>query len=169
MPPAWLQQTRPGGTILTDLRGGFAGNLALFTVDADKSAHSRFLAETVRFIPLRSPEQPFQLLPELSARAVSTPGEHRTTSLDPSMLRDHTFAFFAVSAAIAAVPTVALAPIQEMVLGTSLASSSRQHGGAWLLKLVQLSLPGSRLSAGRLNPRGFAGHLRVLRRVGEIT
>jgi hypothetical protein len=81
--------------ILTDLRGAFAGNLALFTVDADKSAHGRFLAETVRFMPLRSPEQPFQLLPELSARAVSTPGEHRTTSLDPSMLRDRTFAFFA--------------------------------------------------------------------------
>jgi len=95
VPPAWLDQTRPGGTILTDLRGDFAGNLALFTVDADKSAHGRFLPETVRFMPLRSAEQPFQQLPELSARAVSEPGEHRKTSLDPAALRERPFAFLA--------------------------------------------------------------------------
>jgi protein-L-isoaspartate O-methyltransferase len=95
VPPAWLGQTLPGGTILTDLRGDFAGNLALFTVNADMSAHGRFLAETVRFMPLRSTEQPFQLLPELSAKAVSAPGEHRTTNLDPTTLRDRPFAFLA--------------------------------------------------------------------------
>ncbi|MGH3938652.1 MAG: methyltransferase domain-containing protein [Pseudonocardiaceae bacterium] len=95
VPPAWLDQTRPGGTILTDLRGDFAGNLALFTMNADKSAHGRFLPETVRFMPLRSTEQPFQQLPELSARAVSEPGEHQTTSLDPAALRERPFAFLA--------------------------------------------------------------------------
>jgi len=95
VPPAWLNQTRPGGTILTDLRGDFAGNLTLFTVDADKSAHGRFLPETVRFMPLRSAEQPFQELPELSARAVSEPGELRTTDLDPAVLRERTFGFLA--------------------------------------------------------------------------
>ena len=95
VPPAWLDQTRPGGTILTDLRGNFAGNLALFTVNADKSAHGRFLPETVRFMPLRSTEQPFELLPELSARAVHDPGEDRTTRLDPAVLRDRAFAFLA--------------------------------------------------------------------------
>lgn len=97
VPPAWLEQTRPGGTILTDLRGNFAGNLALFTVNADQSAHGRFLPETVRFMPLRSTEQPFDLLPELSARAVEEPGEDRLTRLDPATLRDRTrtFAFLA--------------------------------------------------------------------------
>ncbi|MGH3904317.1 MAG: methyltransferase domain-containing protein, partial [Pseudonocardiaceae bacterium] len=95
VPPTWLDQTRPGGTILTDLRGDFAGNLAVFTVDADKSAHGRFLPETVSFMPLRSTEQPFQQLPELSARAVSEPGEHQTTSLDPATLRKRPFAFLA--------------------------------------------------------------------------
>lgn len=95
VPPAWLDQTRPGGTILTDLRGDFAGNLVLLTVDADKSARGRFLRETVRFMPLRSTEQPFQQLPELAALAVSEPGEHRTTSLDPAALRERTFAFLA--------------------------------------------------------------------------
>jgi methyltransferase of ATP-grasp peptide maturase system len=95
VPPAWLDQTRPGGTILTDLRGDFAGNLALVTVDADTSAHGRFLPETVNFMPLRSTEQPFQELPELSARAVNEPGDHRTTGLDPAVLRDRAFAFLA--------------------------------------------------------------------------
>lgn len=95
VPPAWLDQTRPGGTILTDLRGDFAGNLALLTVDADQSAHGRFLSETVRFMPLRSTEQPFEQLPELPAQAVSAPGEHRTTSLDPAVLRKGTFGFLA--------------------------------------------------------------------------
>ncbi len=95
IPPAWLDQTRPGGTILTDLRGNFAGNLALLTVDTDTSAHGRFLPETVRFMPLRSTEQPFQLLPELSAKAVTAPGEQRTTHLDPAMLRRSTLGFLA--------------------------------------------------------------------------
>lgn len=93
VPPAWLAQTRPGGTILTDLRGNFAGNLALFTVNPDKTAHGRFLPETVRFMPLRSTEQPFDLLPELSARAVHEPGDYRSTTLDPAALRDRDRAF----------------------------------------------------------------------------
>ncbi|MGH4023863.1 MAG: methyltransferase domain-containing protein [Pseudonocardiaceae bacterium] len=95
VPPAWLGQTRPGATILADLRGDFAGNLALLTVDADKSAHGRFLPETVSFMPLRSTEQPFQELPELSARAVSEPGEHRVTGLDPAVLRERPFGLLA--------------------------------------------------------------------------
>lgn len=95
VPSAWLGQTRPDGTILTDLRGNFAGNLARFTVDTGQSAHGRFLPETVRFMPLRSTEQPFQLLPELSAKAVKAPGEHRTTNLDPTTLRGSTFGFLA--------------------------------------------------------------------------
>lgn len=95
VPPAWLGQTRPGGTILTDLRGDFAGNLALLTGDTDQSAHGRFLAETVRFMPLRSVEHPFQELPELSSRAVREPGEQRMTSLDPTALRKRAFGFLA--------------------------------------------------------------------------
>jgi methyltransferase of ATP-grasp peptide maturase system len=96
VPPAWLAQTRPGGTILTDLRGNFAGNLARLTVNTDQTAHGQFLPEIVRFMPLRSTEQPFDLLPELSARAVNESGEYRTTTLDPATLRSKsTFGFLA--------------------------------------------------------------------------
>jgi len=95
VPSAWLDQTRPDGTILTDLRGDIAGNLALLTVDTDTSAHGRFLPKKLSFMPLRSTEQPFEQLPELSARAVREPGEDRTTRLDPAALRDRAFAFLA--------------------------------------------------------------------------
>jgi protein-L-isoaspartate(D-aspartate) O-methyltransferase len=96
IPPAWLTQTRAGGTILTDLRGNFAGNLALLTVDTHRTghiAHGRFLPATARFMPLRSTAQPFDQLAELSARAVNEPGDHRTTTLDPATLRDRDRAF----------------------------------------------------------------------------
>lgn len=95
VPSAWLGQVRSGGTILTDLRGNFAGNLALLTVDKGTAAQGRFLPETVRFMPLRSDEQPFRLLPELSAKAVKAPGAQRTTHLDPATLRRSTFGFLA--------------------------------------------------------------------------
>lgn len=97
VPPAWLTQVRPGGTILTDLRGAFAGNLARLTVGDDQSARGQFLPTRVNFMPLRSPEQPFRQLPELSSRAVHEAGEGRTTRLAPAVLRERgrAFAFFA--------------------------------------------------------------------------
>lgn len=95
VPPAWLAQVQPGGKILVDLRGSFAGNLALLTVNADQSADGQFLPETMNFMPLRSEQQPFELRPELSSRAVNEPGEERTTSLDPAVFREREFAFFA--------------------------------------------------------------------------
>jgi methyltransferase of ATP-grasp peptide maturase system len=95
VPPAWLSQTRPGGTILTDLRGYFAGNLARLTVDTGHSAQGQFLPETVRFMPLRSVEQPIDNLPELSSRAVKEPGDERTTNLNPTTIRKRAFGFLA--------------------------------------------------------------------------
>jgi methyltransferase of ATP-grasp peptide maturase system len=93
VPPAWLGQVRAGGKILVDLRGDFAGNLALLTVNADQSADGRFLAEGVNFMPLRSEQQPWVM--DRSAAVVSASGEHRVTNLDPAALRERAFAFFA--------------------------------------------------------------------------
>lgn len=95
VPPAWPRQVKAGGSILTDLRGDFGGNLARLTVNSDKSAHGQFLAETVRFMPLRSIEQPIADLPDLSSRAVREPGAERTTSLNPAALRKRAFGFMA--------------------------------------------------------------------------
>ncbi|MEV4058396.1 methyltransferase domain-containing protein [Amycolatopsis sp. NPDC049688] len=95
VPPAWLRQVRPGGTILTDLRGDFAGNLARLTVNEDGSASGRFLPERANFMPLRSEEEHLDELPELASRAVSGPGPHRRTNLGPVALRKWEFAFLA--------------------------------------------------------------------------
>lgn len=95
VPPAWFRQVRQGGTILTDLRGDFAGNLARLTVESDGSAHGRFLPETVNFMPLRSEEYLLQELPDLASRAVSASGEDRRTELDPAALRKRSFGFLA--------------------------------------------------------------------------
>nr|WP_225956780.1 methyltransferase domain-containing protein [Amycolatopsis lexingtonensis] len=97
VPPAWLAQVRRGGTILTDIRGAFAGNLACLTVDTNQSAHGRFLPTRLNFMPLRSPEQPFRQQPALFSRAVHEAGEDRTTRLAPTVLRERgrVFAFFA--------------------------------------------------------------------------
>ncbi|GAA1029357.1 MULTISPECIES: methyltransferase domain-containing protein [Amycolatopsis] len=95
VPSAWLTQVRPGGTILADLRGDFAGNLARLTVNRDGSANGRFLPKRVNFMPLRSKEERFHELPELASRAVSAPGQHRQTGLAPSTLRTWDFAFLA--------------------------------------------------------------------------
>jgi methyltransferase of ATP-grasp peptide maturase system len=97
VPSAWLGQTRPGGTILTDIRGAYAGNLARLIVGDDWSAHGRFLPTRLNFMPLRSPQQPFLRLPELSRRAVQEVGETRTTRVAPGVLRERgrVFAFFA--------------------------------------------------------------------------
>ena len=96
VPPSWLRQVRPGGTILTDLRGDFAGNLARLTVNDDGSASGRFLPERVNFMPLRSEqEQQLHEFPELASRAVSAPGPHRRTVLGPTALRKWEFALFA--------------------------------------------------------------------------
>ncbi|WP_370933943.1 methyltransferase domain-containing protein [Amycolatopsis sp. cg13] len=95
VPPAWLAQVRPGGTILADLRGDFAGNLARLTVNKDGSANGRFLPKRVNFMPLRSKEEHLRELPELASRAVSATGSHRKTGLAPSALRTWDFAFLA--------------------------------------------------------------------------
>ncbi|WP_312872054.1 methyltransferase domain-containing protein [Amycolatopsis dendrobii] len=95
VPPTWLTQIRPGGTILADLRGDFAGNLARLTVNKDRSANGRFLPQRVNFMPLRSKEEYLHELPELASRAVSAPGPHRQTGLAPSALRTWDFAFLA--------------------------------------------------------------------------
>lgn len=93
VPPSWLDQVRPGGKILTDIRGSFAGNLALLTVNADQSADGQFLAEACSFMPLRSEQHPWVM--DRSAHAVSASGDSRMTSLDPSALRTRAFGFFA--------------------------------------------------------------------------
>jgi hypothetical protein len=46
-------------------------------------------------MPLRSEYQPFEMLTDLSSRAVNEPGEQRMTGLDPAVLSERSFKVFA--------------------------------------------------------------------------
>jgi protein-L-isoaspartate(D-aspartate) O-methyltransferase len=99
IPPAWLQQIRPGGVILTDIRGDFAGGVARVTRTGDGEAFGEFLPSRISFMPLRSPEQSNDDESESDwpiGRVVSASGDTRTTDLDPDVLRaSDSFALFA--------------------------------------------------------------------------
>lgn len=88
IPPAWIRQTRPGGTILTNLAGALGGAMLLARVDEDGTARGRFLPQWAGFMTARgSAPAPEPDYPETSRT--------RTTSLAPETLDDAAFAFAA--------------------------------------------------------------------------
>jgi methyltransferase of ATP-grasp peptide maturase system len=98
IPPAWVAQTRPGGAILAEISGPFAGAMAHLVVDDTGAAHGRFRPEPFSFMPLRSPADPrigLDTLGELGGQAISAPGATRDTGIGPNVLDEPAFAFFA--------------------------------------------------------------------------
>ncbi|MGA4841267.1 methyltransferase domain-containing protein [Streptomyces sp. G45] len=53
IPQAWIEHTRPGAVIVTDIALGIEGGLVRLTVDAGRRATGRFTATTGRFMPAR--------------------------------------------------------------------------------------------------------------------
>lgn len=83
IPPAWLDQTRTGGIILTDLRGRVTGALVKLHKQPDGSATGRFPAEGGGFMYLRHTDQAITPPPdELSANPLT----ERTTTMDPGLI-----------------------------------------------------------------------------------
>jgi methyltransferase of ATP-grasp peptide maturase system len=72
IPPAWLEQTRPGGMILTDIATGIDGGLIRLTVSQDQHAEGTFTATTGRFMPARSAERTYD--PTIRATPAPTLG-----------------------------------------------------------------------------------------------
>ena len=97
VPPAWIEQTRPGGIILFPLdlhnRGGLLGRLE---VQSDGSARGRFLPDYGGFMAMRS--HPRSAAADHAFRTISdTDGTLRTTTLPATVITDdaHAFEFFA--------------------------------------------------------------------------
>ena len=84
VPPAWLNQTTPGGMIMVDVRGMIGGTVARLTVGDDGTATGRFQPHYREFMPLRAdadmfaPMRPRSVLSADAADSVST--------LDPTLL-----------------------------------------------------------------------------------
>ncbi len=109
IPPAWLAQARPGGTILATLTGSLHGfALAKLTVNTHEVAEGRVLPGYTSFMPsrtqLESLHPPVDLLPDV-------PDE--PTQLGSEVLDDWTGRFVAQLAA----PHVVRTPILESDLG----------------------------------------------------
>lgn len=87
VPPAWIEQVRPGGRILTNLTGMVGGAMLLATVEHDGVAHGRFLPRWAGFMPSRHPKP--------ADAGYSEDYTSGTTRLDPAVLTDPAFAFVA--------------------------------------------------------------------------
>ncbi|MGH8909766.1 MAG: hypothetical protein ACRD0K_25560, partial [Egibacteraceae bacterium] len=103
LPPAWVQQTRPGGLILVNILRGCEGGLARVEVCADGSAAGRFLADSAYFMPMRGHGWEPPPLPELRQR-VQQQGCQRPVTL-PQRIADERF-WFLVQLALPGVERV---------------------------------------------------------------
>lgn len=109
IPPAWLQQVKTGGTILTDIRGSFAGGVARLIRAAGNETFGNFLPAGGAFMPLRSPDHhdiDNAAVTKMVSGMSDANGETRETALDPAVFKQATgFAFFAQLALRGAVTT----------------------------------------------------------------
>jgi hypothetical protein len=88
IPPVWIEQVRPGGTILTNLRGRLMqGAQVRLTVRADGTASGHFLPGYGSFMALRhDPTAPFDY--RVVVDKDHGPVRTRSTTLDPTALLD---------------------------------------------------------------------------------
>ncbi|MFD4643089.1 methyltransferase domain-containing protein [Lentzea sp. NPDC058436] len=93
IPPAWLEQTRPGGLVVTTLHRPIGAGLLLITSHGDGTGEGRVLTADGRFMPLRA-----HALPPALAGAGTF--DRRTTTLPFNTVLDPAspFEFFAGTA-----------------------------------------------------------------------
>lgn len=119
IPPAWLSQVRPGGTILATISGWLHGSgLARLTVGADGTAFGTFLPGTVSFMIARP-----QAAPDLGdfSSLLRQPAAERPAHHGPEVLREWVPRFLAQLAAPGA---------QDL--------TTRVDGGPWLVHAIDL-------------------------------
>jgi methyltransferase of ATP-grasp peptide maturase system len=95
IPLPWLEQTAPGGYVVTTLNRPIGAGLLKFTSTGGPSAHGRVLAEDGRFMPLRAHRGP--RIGELISNVDTERVHRRHTDLTAGMLlrMSNRFEFFA--------------------------------------------------------------------------
>lgn len=95
VPPAWIEQTRPGGKIMVNLRGPIMlGALALLDVGDNGTATGSFLPGYASFMALR--HDPAVPVEHAAVPVTNEPAVDSTSTIDPASLRDNdAWGFFA--------------------------------------------------------------------------
>lgn len=99
VPPEWITQVTPGGSILVNIAGGTGGAMLRLRVHDDRTARGRFLPQWAGFMPARS-SVPRQRV------SVDDAGERSTTTLDPALLREERVIAFLAQLATTDADTV---------------------------------------------------------------
>lgn len=95
IPPAWIDQLRPGGMLLADLEGPiYAGNLAALHRQNNTTLQGRFCAQYGSFMPM---QHQLGIHPGRSHPTDPHTATERTTTLPPDLVhqRQRPFAFYA--------------------------------------------------------------------------
>nr|WP_042182384.1 hypothetical protein [Kibdelosporangium sp. MJ126-NF4]CEL14955.1 Protein-L-isoaspartate O-methyltransferase [Kibdelosporangium sp. MJ126-NF4]CTQ93452.1 Protein-L-isoaspartate O-methyltransferase (EC 2.1.1.77) [Kibdelosporangium sp. MJ126-NF4] len=91
IPTAWLEQTRPGGVVVTTLSRPLGAGLVRITAGDGPTGTGEVLADDGRFMPLRAPRTRSVVWPEPDA-----PGSTRPTTLSAGVISPTSpFEFFA--------------------------------------------------------------------------
>ncbi|SFB00123.1 methyltransferase, ATP-grasp peptide maturase system [Amycolatopsis marina] len=93
IPPAWLEQTRPGGLIVTTLNRPIGAGLVRITAGKGATGTGRVLARDGRFMPLRAHR--LAPIPELPDETMTEPGRRATLSVADALTPPSRFEFFA--------------------------------------------------------------------------
>ncbi|WP_150248735.1 ATP-grasp peptide maturase system methyltransferase [Nocardiopsis deserti] len=99
VPPEWINQVAPGGSILVNIAGGTGGAMLRLHVRDDRTARGHFLPQWAGFMPARS-SVPRQRV------SVDDAGERSTTTLDPALLREERVIAFLAQLATTDADTV---------------------------------------------------------------
>ncbi|AUA11130.1 Protein-L-isoaspartate O-methyltransferase [Streptomyces malaysiensis subsp. malaysiensis] len=86
IPTAWIEQTRPGGTILADVSMGIEGGLVHLTVDEERRALGRFTTTAGRFMAARGDANTY---PRPERAPYAPRAGSRTAALTATDIRAH--------------------------------------------------------------------------------
>lgn len=130
IPYAWVEQTRPGGKIMTNLQGPLTQHaLVLLTVTDDGAATGTFLSKGASFMRARhDPNLPFDHAAQITRPAGPDTGD---TGLDPASLHHNTAWGFVAQARLSDAAFRLVIVDDEGNLGTEIATPDGSWAMAW--------------------------------------
>ncbi|MGZ0203031.1 ATP-grasp peptide maturase system methyltransferase [Streptomyces sp. RM1] len=128
IPPAWLCQVRPGGSITTTISGWMLGSgLIRLTVAEDGTASGRFAGDEIGFMLARPHERPPR--PTFHQQ----PGQTRPARLDPGLLNEWSGRFVAQLAAPSAELMTTGDGVSLVDVATGSQAWTEPDGHGWLV------------------------------------